>query len=93
VQGNDDGGATVVQTDGMGTVMPVTSSTHWISGSGLGGAVYVTEQHVISDGSVETMEYGPVPANHDFVAIRTARAAMLDEQLQRQEFEELVRGA
>lgn len=69
--------------------MPVVSSTHSVGPAQADGRRYVTEQHTDDLGAVLVFEYlSAVEA--DYVAIRTARVAQINEQLAEAEAQALI---
>ena len=69
--------------------MPIVSSTHTVGHAQADGRRYVVEAHTDDLGAVLTVEY-LAPANADYVAIRTARAAVMNEQLAEAEADEVI---
>lgn len=72
--------------------MIVTSAHQVESHAQRDGRSYVTEIHTDSQGKEYLFEYLAAP-DTDYVAIRTARAAQLEEQLAEEEFNEIVYGS
>lgn len=69
--------------------MPIITSTHTVGHAQVDGRRYVTEQHTDDLGAVMTLEY-LAAADADHVAIRTARAAQINEQLAEAEAQALI---
>lgn len=71
--------------------MPIVSSTHSVAHAQIDGRRYVTEQHTDDLGNVLTVEYLAAD-DADYVAIRTARALQINDQLAEAEAEALIGG-
>lgn len=69
--------------------MPILTSTHTASHAQVDGRRYVTEQHTDDLGAVVVVEY-LAAADADYVAIRTARAAQINEALAEAEAQALI---
>lgn len=69
--------------------MPVASSNHVVGHLQADGRRYVRETHTLTVGAPVVIEY-LAAADADYVAIRDARAALLNEQLAQQEFETIL---
>lgn len=68
----------------------IVTSTHTVeSHAQRDGRSYVTEIHTDSTGKEHRFEYLAAP-DTDYVAIRTARAAQLAEQLAEEEFNQII---
>lgn len=71
--------------------MPVASSSHVVGHAQADGRRYVTETHTLTVGAPVVVEYLASDGT-DYVAVRTARAVQIDEQLAESEFEALIGG-
>jgi hypothetical protein len=71
--------------------MAIVSSTHVVAHAQIDGRRYVTETHTDSDGGVHVVEY-LAAVGADYVAIRTARAGQIAEQLAAQEADAILAG-
>jgi len=60
--------------------MPIVSSSHVVGHAQADGRRYVTETHIDDLGAAIVVEY-LAPVGADYVAIRTARAASINEEL------------
>ena len=69
--------------------MPIVSSTHTVGHAQIDGRRYVTELHTDDVGAVLPAEY-LAPLGADYVAIRNARAAQINEQLAEAEAAALI---
>jgi hypothetical protein len=72
--------------------MPVASSSHTVGHAQKDGRRYVRESHVLNVGSPVVVEY-LAPEGTDYVAVRTARVAAINEQLAEAEYGALTSGA
>jgi hypothetical protein len=72
--------------------MPVASSTHAVGHPQADGRRYVREIHTLTAGSPIVAEYlaGAELVEADYLAIRTARVARINEQLAAAEYESLL---
>lgn len=71
--------------------MPIVSSTHTVGHEQADGRRYVTEQHTDDLGAVHLIDY-LAAVGADYVAIRTARAAQINEALAEAEAAALIDG-
>lgn len=71
--------------------MPIVTSTHTAGHAQVDGRRYVTEWHTDDLGAVITLEY-LAAADADHAAIRTARAAQINDALAEAEATELSGG-
>lgn len=71
--------------------MPIVSSTHVVGQAQADGRRYVTEQHTDDLGAVLLVEY-LAAQDADYTAIRTARAAAINDRLAEEEATELSGG-
>lgn len=71
--------------------MPIVSSTHTVGQAQADGRRYVTEQHTDDLGAVLLVEY-LAAQDADYVAIRTARATQISDQMAEEEATELSGG-
>ena len=71
--------------------MPIVSSTHTVGHAQADGRRHVAELHTDDAGAVFRVEY-LAPVGADYVAIRTARAVQISEQLAEAEAQALVDG-
>lgn len=71
--------------------MPIVSSTHTVGHAQADGRSYVTELHTDDIGAVIRVEYLASPGT-DYVAVRSARAQQINEQLAEAAAQALIEG-
>lgn len=69
--------------------MPIVNSTHTVGHEQIDGRRYVVEQHTDDLGAVLTFEYLAAPGT-DYVAVRGARVAQINDALAEAEAQALI---